>query len=180
MVNFFSPAPSGVTTDIAESGVSVKLIKRNGQFKLLKTNKSSISATIALIATPFGQPTTILTDWNLAYDSSKTTTDDGLDRVDTSLPASSPNITIFDTDVISFDIQAKLSHNPGDRHLFFLTDNNSVFPYSDIRVGTVINNGANSGLVQFHPGVGNTGTYYYVRQDDSTPRGGQINVISTP
>ena len=57
MVNFFSPAPSGVTTDIAESGVSVKLIKRNGQFKLLKTNKSPISATIALIATPFGQPT---------------------------------------------------------------------------------------------------------------------------
>ena len=45
MVNFFSPAPSGVTTDIAESGVSVKLIKRNGQFKLLETNKASISDT---------------------------------------------------------------------------------------------------------------------------------------
>ena len=180
MVNFFSPAPSGVTTDIAESGVSVKLIKRNGQFKLLKTNKSSISATIALIAVPYGNPAGTVSSWNLAYDSSKTTTDDSLDRTDTSLPVANPNITIFDTDVISFDIQAKLSYNPGDRETFFLTDNNSVFPYIGIQVGTVVNNSANSGLVQFHPGVGNTGTYYYVWKDSATPYGGQINVISTP
>ncbi len=179
MVNFFSPSPTGITTDIAQSGTGVQIIKRNGNFKLLKTNKPTISATIALTALPFGSVGTV-SSWQMSYKNDETTTNDNLDRADTSLPATNPNISIYDTDIISFDVGAKTFTNLGARFTLFLTPDNSVFPYSGIQVGTLLNNVINSGIIKWNPGVGNTGTYYYRWQDSSAAIGGSINVISTP
>jgi hypothetical protein len=179
MVNFFSPSPTGMTTDIAQSGTSVKIIKRNGNFKLLKTNKPTISATIALTALPYGSKGQV-SQWQISYKNDDTTTNDNLDRVDTSLPNLNPNISIYDTDIISFEVVAKSISDAGDRELLFLTDNDSVFPYSGIQVGTLLNNATNSGVIKWNPGVGNTGTYYYRWQNSSNAIGGSINVILTP
>lgn len=180
MPDFYSPSPSGNFTDVRQSGTIIKVIKKNNNtFKVFKTNKPTISATISLTATPGGGPGTV-TSWTVDYIDSETTTNDSLDRSDTALPGLNSNIYIFDTDIVSFFVKPKISSNAGDTFPLFITPNAASYPYSPVEVGSIENNGQTSGLLQWNPGVGNTGVFAYRWKDSSNAVGGSIHVTSTP
>lgn len=178
MPNYYSPSPSGNTTDIRESGTIVKIIKKNG-FKVIKTNKPTISATISVTALPGGSPGDC-TSWTVDYIDSETTTDDSLDRSNTALPDLEPTIFIHDTDIISFSVLPKQFSNAGETFRLVLTADASTHPYVPLQVGSVVNNPEDSGVIKWNPGVGNTGNFFYRYQDNSAAIGGTINVTSTP
>ena len=181
MTDYFHPSPSGNTAYIRESGTIAKIIKKNGSFRVIKTNKPPINDTIALTAKPGGSPGSV-TSWTLSYDSSATTTDDSLDRSDTALPASNPTIHIHDTDLLSILVLPKTFSNAGDTETLVLTADASSHPYELIAVGSVVNNPEDSGVIKWNPGVGNTGTFFYRWEGSSVSAavGGTINVTSTP
>lgn len=180
MADYYFPSPSGNTTDIRESGTIVKIIKKNSKFKVIKTNKPTIGDTISLTATPVGSPNSV-TQWSLSYNNSETTTDDNLDRSDTSLPDTNATINIYDTDLLSILVLPKTFSNAGEVANLILTSNASSHPYQSLSVGSVVNNPENSGVIKWNPGVGNTGTFFYRWKDSLgvSSAGGTINVTST-
>jgi hypothetical protein len=172
MVDFYPTENETHKTPVANSGEVVKVFKKNGQFKITKTNLPSVAGIINLTATPttFG--------YNISYDSPS---DPLRDQFQGSLPTINPTLEIYDTDILKIKVNVNFANNPDlSRPMIFCT--NTDYPYSGIEVGTLKNNIATSGeIVVWYPGVGNTGTYYYRWSETETnPIGGTITVVPTP
>ncbi len=164
------------------TGVLAEVIKKDGKFKVIKTNKPPLSATISLTAVPAGTPagSTRVQSWTLDYINAETTTSNSLDRSGTALPATDPTIYIHDTDIISLFVKPKTFSNTGDVFTLVLTADASSPPYTGIQSGSIVNNPEDSGVIKWNPGVGNTGNFFYRWNDGTSAVGGTINVTPTP
>tara|TARA_R100000005_G_C4999191_1_gene205892 strand:+ start:1800 stop:2360 length:561 start_codon:yes stop_codon:yes gene_type:complete len=186
MPNYQPASPSGNTTKITTfpmlsgaTGVLAEVIKKDGKFRVIKTNKPPLSATISLTAVPAGSKG-VVTQWTLDYIDAETTTSNSLDRSGTPLPALNPVIYIHDTDIISLFVKPKTFSDAGDVATLVLTADASSYPYSGIQSGSIVNNPEDSGVIKWNPGVGNTGNFFYRWNGDASAVGGTINVTPTP
>ena len=95
----------------------------------------------------------------------------GTDRVSNFVSSSDPTLTINDTDIIEFDVDADSPSKP------FAISTTSAGSIVAPTQHTLVNNSVDSGVVKWYPGAGNTGTFYYRATNDASFKG-TINVTA--
>lgn len=174
MTNYFPPEPDGNQIYTAESGTVVKVRKEGSNYKIAKLPKPT-TGIISLTATPNQQ-----IGYEVYYeytDSTRLRNDVESPSPSEILPSTNPSLEIYDTDILSIRVDLK------DGNSYPLTiSTNSTYPLSGIAIGTLLNNGATSGeYIKWYPGVGVSGTFWYVFSDSPQfTMGGTITVIPTP
>ena len=89
----------------------------------------------------------------------------GSDKNNTHSAASDPTITMNDSDILAFTINAD---SPSKPLSISTTETGTIVPPTN---HTLLNNSIDSGVLKWYPGVGNTGTFFYRATNDTNFKG---------